>query len=190
MLVTPACSKETKYAEAVDIDNQVSEEYHYTFTDALGQEVVLDKKPERVVSLLGSYSETWVLAGGSLAGVTDDVQKEGRMEITNDMQIVGTVKEPNLEGILSLNPDFVLLSPDVDKQVKIVDSSIVPKITGAPYVDISKTHAELPEFDKDEKLLLVCDKGKRSYMLQQRLKDLGYTNTLVLEAGTMFNELK
>jgi len=73
---------------------------------------------------------------------------------------------------------------------KIVDSSIVPKITGAPYVDISKTHAELPEFDKDEKLLLVCDKGKRSYMLQQRLKDLGYTNTLVLEAGTMFNELK
>jgi hypothetical protein len=27
-------------------------------------------------------------------------------------------------------------------------------------------------------------------MLQQRLKDFGYTNTLVLEAGTMFNELK
>ena len=73
---------------------------------------------------------------------------------------------------------------------KIIDSSIVPKITGAPYVDISKAHEELPEFDKDEKLLLVCDKGKRSYMLQQRLKDFGYTNTLVLEAGTMFNELK
>jgi len=73
---------------------------------------------------------------------------------------------------------------------KIIDSAIVPKITGAPYVDISKTHEELPEFDKDEKLLLVCDKGRRAYMLQQRLRDFGYTNTIVLEGGTMFNELK
>lgn len=72
---------------------------------------------------------------------------------------------------------------------KLIDSSIVPKIIGAPYIDISKAHSELSEYDKDEKLLLVCDKGKRSYMLQQRLRDLGYTNTLVLEAGTMFTEV-
>lgn len=73
---------------------------------------------------------------------------------------------------------------------KIIDSSIVPKIIGAPYVDISKAHNELPEFDKDEKLLLVCDKGRRAYMLQQRLRDFGYTNTLVLEGGATFTEIK
>ena len=122
MLITAACSKETNNVEAINIDNQDAEENYYIFSDALGTEVVLERKPERVVSLLGSYSETWALAGGSLAGLTDDVQKEGRMEITNDIQIVGTVKEPNLEGILSLNPDFVILTPDVDNQVKIAET--------------------------------------------------------------------
>ncbi len=72
---------------------------------------------------------------------------------------------------------------------KIVDAAINPHLTGAPFVDLSKVHEELPEFDKDEKLLLVCQKGKRAYMLQKRLKSFGYTNTLVLEGGTTFNEV-
>ena len=121
-LITSACSKERNNAKAMSIENQSSEENYYTFSDALGEEVALENKPERVVSLVGSYSETWVLAGGNLIGVTDDVQKEGRMEITNDMQVVGTVKEPNLEEILSLNPDFVLLTPDVEKQLKLAET--------------------------------------------------------------------
>ena len=53
---------------------------------------------------------------------------------------------------------------------KIIDASLAPSIKGAPYVDIAKVHGELPEIDKGEKLLLVCDKGKRAYMLQQGLK--------------------
>lgn len=72
---------------------------------------------------------------------------------------------------------------------KIIDASISPGIAGAPSIDLSKVHGELPEFNKDEKLLLVCTKGKRAYMLQKRLKSFGYTNTLVLEGGTAFNEI-
>jgi len=72
---------------------------------------------------------------------------------------------------------------------KIIDTSISPSIAGAPFVDLSKVHEELPQFKKDEKLLLVCTKGKRAYMLQKRLKNFGYTNTLVLEGGTTFNEI-
>lgn len=72
---------------------------------------------------------------------------------------------------------------------KIIDASISPGIAGAPSIDLSKVHGELPEFNKDEKLLLVCTKGKRAYMLQKRLKSSGYTNTLVLEGGTAFNEI-
>lgn len=75
------------------------------------------------------------------------------------------------------------------KEYKIIDASITPTIDGATYVDLSKVHSELIEFTKDEKLLLVCTKGKRAYMLQKRLKNFGYTNTLVLEGGTTFNEL-
>ena len=45
----------------------------------------------------------------------------------------------------------------------------------------------MPGFGKEEKLLLVCAKGKRAYMVQNRLKYYGYTNTRVLEGGTTFN---
>lgn len=75
------------------------------------------------------------------------------------------------------------------KDYKLIDASINPSIEGAPYVDFNKVHGELPEFAKDEKLLLVCAKGKRAYMLQNRLKHFGYTNLLVLEGGTTFNEV-
>lgn len=95
------------------------EETYYSFTDSLDKKVVLDKKPERVISLVGSYAETWVLAGGELVGVTNDVISEDRIELTKDTKIVGTIKEPNIEKLLSLNPDFVLLSPDVESHLNI-----------------------------------------------------------------------
>jgi NADPH-dependent 2,4-dienoyl-CoA reductase/sulfur reductase-like enzyme/rhodanese-related sulfurtransferase len=72
---------------------------------------------------------------------------------------------------------------------KIIDASLSPSIDGAPYMDLTKVNGELADFAKDEKLLLVCAKGKRAYMLQNRLKYFGYTNTLVLEGGTTFNEV-
>jgi NADPH-dependent 2,4-dienoyl-CoA reductase/sulfur reductase-like enzyme/rhodanese-related sulfurtransferase len=72
---------------------------------------------------------------------------------------------------------------------KIIDASLSPTIEGVPFVDLTKVNAEIPEFSKDEKLLLVCAKGKRAYMLQNRLKYFGYSNTLVLEGGTAFNEV-
>ncbi|MGI6123623.1 MAG: FAD-dependent oxidoreductase [Acetivibrionales bacterium] len=73
---------------------------------------------------------------------------------------------------------------------KVIDASINPSIDGAVYVDLAKVNGELPEYQKDEKLLLVCTKGKRAYMLQNRLKYFGYNNTLVLEGGSTFNEVK
>ena len=42
----------------------------------------------------------------------------------------------------------------------------------------------------DEKLLLICNKGKRAYLLQNRMKFYGYTNTRVLEGGTLFNDVE
>ena len=76
------------------------------------------------------------------------------------------------------------------KGYKVIDASINPSIDGALYFDLAKVDGEIPELPKDEKLLLVCTKGKRAYMLQKRLKHFGYTNTLVLEGGTTFNELE
>ncbi|MDE7258612.1 MAG: 4Fe-4S dicluster domain-containing protein, partial [Lachnospiraceae bacterium] len=62
-----------------------------------------------------------------------------------------------------------------------------PTIAGATYVDLLKVKGEVPGLAKDEKLLLVCAKGKRGYLLQNRLKRYGYTNTKVLEGASFFN---
>jgi NADPH-dependent 2,4-dienoyl-CoA reductase/sulfur reductase-like enzyme/rhodanese-related sulfurtransferase len=75
------------------------------------------------------------------------------------------------------------------KDYKVIDASISPSIDGAVFVDLTKVNGVIPEFATNEKLLLVCTKGKRAYMLQNRLKHFGYTNTLVLEGGTTFNEI-
>ena len=67
----------------------------------------------RVVSLYGSYAEAWQLAGGTLAGVTEDAVSERGMDLGEHIQIIGTVKEPNLELVIALEPDLVLLSADI-----------------------------------------------------------------------------
>ena len=46
------------------------------------------------------------------------------------------------------------------------------------------------KYQKDEKLLLVCARGKRGYLTQNKLRALGFTNTMVLEGGATFNVIK
>lgn len=69
---------------------------------------------------------------------------------------------------------------------KIVDTSIAPSLPNAPYVQLTEVNGEIAGYGKDEKLLLVCNKGRRAYLLQNRMKFYGYTNTKVLEGGTTF----
>ncbi|MDD6435302.1 MAG: FAD-dependent oxidoreductase [Clostridiales bacterium] len=79
------------------------------------------------------------------------------------------------------------------KDYKVIDSSPKPTITGAAWVDFVKVNEENPDVAgaaKDDKLLLVCAKGKRGYFLQNRMKALGYTNTRVLEGGLFMNDVK
>lgn len=73
---------------------------------------------------------------------------------------------------------------------RVVDTSLVPAINGVPYVDAPKVDGPVDGLAQDEKLLLVCAKGKRSYLVQNRLKFYGYTNTKVLEGGLTFNLFK
>lgn len=103
-----------------------------TFTDSLGYTVSLTSW-ERVVSLYGSFAETWLLAGGTLAGTTQDAVTERNLSLGEEVAIVGTVKEPNLESIIALSPDFVILSADTANQVKLHDALTQAGIPHAYY---------------------------------------------------------
>ncbi len=72
----------------------------------------------------------------------------------------------------------------------ILDAARVPSIPGADYILPTTVNGPLEGHPKDEPLLLVCNRGKQAYFLQNRLKYYGYTNTRVLEGGLVFNEVK
>ena len=72
---------------------------------------------------------------------------------------------------------------------RVVDGCLVPSIEGAPYVELTNVDP-VAGLDPEEKLLLVCNKGKRAYLLQNRLKFYGYKNTRVLEGGITFNDVE
>lgn len=77
-------------------------------------------KDSRVVCLYGSYAEAWLLSGGALVGVTEDAVKERGLDV-GDAQVIGTVKEPNSEAIIALDPDLVIFSEDIVPQTEMVD---------------------------------------------------------------------
>ena len=76
------------------------------------------------------------------------------------------------------------------KDYKVVDVGLTPSIRGAVYVNLSQVNGEIEGLDKEEKLLLVCAKGKRGYFLQNKLRSYGYKNTVVLEGAQFFNDVK
>lgn len=90
-----------------------------TVTDSNGGTVDLPADP-KVVCLYGSYAQAWLSAGGSLAGVTEDAVEERGLDV-GDAQIVGTVKEPNTEEILALDPDWAILSTDIASHAGVRD---------------------------------------------------------------------
>lgn len=76
---------------------------------------------------------------------------------------------------------------DEAENYKIIDCAMQPSLPEYPYLDLVKIDGEVDGLKKDDSLLLVCTKGKRAYLTQNRLKHFGYTNTKVLEGGTTFN---
>ena len=94
-----------------------------------------------------------------------------------------------------MSGEFETISPEEyaatgAKDYKVVDVQAEATIPGASWADLDRPQTMENNFAKDEKILLVCTKGKRAYMMQKKLKALGYTNTKVLEGGVTFNTVK
>lgn len=74
------------------------------------------KKPQNVVALSKSLTEMWLLAGGQIAGSTDDgLELEGAKKAAS----VGTLSTTSLEAIVSLNPELVIMTYDMPAHKKL-----------------------------------------------------------------------
>ena len=105
-----------------------------TFTDALGRTVSVEKNPERVASLLGSFADVWTLAGATLCAAAEDAWEDFALEL-DDAVNIGGAHSPSLELLLSVDPDFVLASSSTASNVEMRETLEAAGISVA-YFDV------------------------------------------------------
>lgn len=136
-----------------------------TFTDSLGNTVELEQPPKRVAALLGSYAETWLLAGGEVVAVTQDAYDERGLELPEDTVNLGANQQPDLEALFAAEPDLVLLTPDLDGQMGLRDSLEAAGIPAAWF--------KVETFDDYLNMLKICtDLTGRSDLYQKNGLDI------------------
>lgn len=89
-----------------------------SFTDALGRNVAVNKTPKRVAALIGSFADVWLLSGGSVCATVEDAWDDFNLDIPNAVNI-GGAHSPNLELLLSAEPDFVIASASTASNVEM-----------------------------------------------------------------------
>lgn len=89
-----------------------------SFTDALGRNVAVNKNPKRVAALIGSFADVWLLSGGSVCATVEDAWDDFNLDIPDAVNI-GGAHSPNLELLLSAEPDFVIASASTASNVEM-----------------------------------------------------------------------
>lgn len=97
-------------------DTFIIEETKTTITcfDALGKKVIITKRPQRVIVNYMSFIDLWYMAGGTAIGRPNASKHSPLPRGTENLDTTGHVTNPNVEKILSLAPDFVILSRTID----------------------------------------------------------------------------
>ncbi|MGG3925640.1 ABC transporter substrate-binding protein [Metabacillus fastidiosus] len=113
-----ACGTKEEEKQSADNEKPKTEEvqkeaYPLTLKDGLGNEVTIEAKPEKIVSLIPSNTEvTYALGmGDAVVGVNDF---DNYPEEVKDVEKIGGM-EFNVEKIVSLKPDVVLADVSNDK---------------------------------------------------------------------------
>ena len=73
---------------------------------------------------------------------------------------------------------------------EVIDVNNAPTIPGAKFAAFDKLEEVFKDTPKDKKLLLVCARGRKSYLVQNRMKAMGFTGTKSLEGGVSLNDVK
>lgn len=118
-LLLAGCTAESLKGHAPPSHTLAQKSSNLEFTDALDRVVHLTASPRRVIALSASYAETWLLAGGTLVGTTSDALEREAFSQAENVASIGTIKDPSSEVILSLEPDFVLLSTDIPSHLSL-----------------------------------------------------------------------
>jgi len=108
---TNPASSETGSPKSANSEPE-AKEWPRTYVDALGRQVVLEKKPERIALLFFRNFEHLFLLGESPIAATDiNVLEEWESLApykNNEIADLGSIANPNIEKLLALDPDLII----------------------------------------------------------------------------------
>jgi len=93
----------------------------YQFTDDVGHDIVLEKKPEKVAVLFSSFAEVWELAGGEVSITVGESVERGFADESAVLVDGGAGKTINTELLVDAQPDFVICSADLAAQTETAE---------------------------------------------------------------------
>ncbi len=121
---------------------------YYTFTDAAGSKIVLEKRPVRAAVLFSSFAETWKNAGGVNTITVGESIDRGFAEKDALLVDGGAGKKIDTEALISYEPDFVICSADIEAQADTA------KLLSEHGIPAAVFHVE--SFDDYLSMLKIC----------------------------------
>ncbi|WP_213974040.1 ABC transporter substrate-binding protein [Tepidanaerobacter acetatoxydans] len=125
------CKNESKISEPNPQNHKTNTAFPITLTDQMGREVTIEKLPERIISLAPSNTEILFTLGleDRIVGVTDFCDYP---EAAKSKEKIGGFSEPNIEKIISLQPDLILATSMHQKPVEELEKLNVPSVVLDP----------------------------------------------------------
>lgn len=104
--------KEAEEREASEVQTQ-TQETGVTFMDDIGRTVTVESH-DRVITMIGSFTDIWLLAGGEVVGAANDSWTSFDLDLGADVVNIGSHVEPDIEKIIAAKPDLVIASANTD----------------------------------------------------------------------------
>ncbi len=105
--------------------NTASKLYPLEITDSMGRKVTIENEPQRIISIAPNITET-IYALGMEAKLVARTDYCDYPEQVLEKESIGSLREPNIEKILELDPDLIIASTHFDPDVlkKLEDSGL------------------------------------------------------------------
>lgn len=102
-----------KEAEQQEAEESKTEKTGVTFMDDIGRTVTVESH-DRVVTMIGSFTDIWLLAGGEVVGAASDSFTSFDLKLGEDVVNIGSHVEPDIEKIIAAKPDLVIASANTE----------------------------------------------------------------------------
>lgn len=192
-----SCAKPAEPEAAV----QPAEWNAVTVTDDLGTAVTLEKQPQRVACLIGSFAETWQLAGGEMAAAVRDAWDDFDLGLGEDVINLGKYQDVNMEILFAAEPDLVIASANTKGQMELketLQNAGIPVLYFSVYgfedylrmLEVCTQITDRPDLYEENGLKVQQNIEKIKQAAQEAVEKQGAPRVLFIRAAASFVRAK